>query len=179
MENKANPHLPGNTITMAEVNANPSHTGSRKAGLVKHRSTKIDMTPMVDLAFLLLTFFILTTTFNKSRVLEVGMPDKQGGSARVSAKNVLNLVLTEDNKIYWWMGISPPVVSTDYSRGGVRKVLLEKSSDNPRIIVLIKPKDGSRFQNVVDILDEMEITGTQRFALVDFREDDRAMLEDR
>lgn len=164
-------------LTMAEVNTNASHAASRKAGLAKHRSTKIDMTPMVDLAFLLLTFFILTTTFNKSRVLEVGMPDKQGGSSPVSAKNVLNLVLVEDNKIFWWMGVSPPVVSTDYSAGGVRKLLLEKSGDNPRLIVLIKPKDHARFQNVVDILDEMEITGTQRFAILDFSDDDRVMLQ--
>ncbi|HET9053316.1 MAG TPA: biopolymer transporter ExbD, partial [Cyclobacteriaceae bacterium] len=109
----------------------------------------------------------------------VGMPDKQGGSTPVNAKNVLNLVLAEDNKIYWWMELSPPVVSTDYSSAGVRKLLLDKSSDNPRLIVLIKPKDRSRFQNVVDILDEMEITGTERFAIVDFSEDDRVMLQGR
>lgn len=134
---------------------------------------------MVDLAFLLLTFFILTTTFNKSRIMEVGMPDKQGGSTPVNAKNVLNLVLAEDDRIYWWIGLFPPVKSTDYSGAGVRKLLLEKSGDNPHLIVLIKPHDRARFQNVVDILDEMEITGTQRFAIVDFSEDDRVMLQGR
>ena len=135
------------------------------------------MTPMVDLAFLLLTFFVLTTTFHKNHVMEVAMPDRQGPSSPVNADNVLNLVLSDNNKIYWWTGLNSPIISTDYSPDGVRQLLLKKNSENPGLVVLIKPNDDAKFQNIVDILDEMEITKTKRFAIVQFTKDEQMFLD--
>jgi biopolymer transport protein ExbD len=143
--------------------------GKKKGGKVraKKSSTKIDMTPMVDLAFLLLTFFILTTTFNKPKTMEVNMPDKvldEKEQTKVNEKDILNLVLGENNKIHWWIGLTPPVTTTSYGKDGVRKVLLEQNRANPKLMVLIKPEDKSKYENMVDILDEMDITATKRFA---------------
>jgi biopolymer transport protein ExbD len=136
------------------------------------------MTPMVDLAFLLLTFFILTATFNKHRVMDLTMPDKTSTDSflPVNEKNVLNLVLAENNRIYWWMGLSPPVEVTNYSKDGIRKILLEKSEADPKLIVLIKPKDESRYENMVDLLDELSITRVKRHAIVDVTEDDKVLI---
>jgi biopolymer transport protein ExbD len=155
--------------------------GKKKGGKVraKKMSTKIDMTPMVDLAFLLLTFFILTTTFNKPKTMEVTMPDKvvdEKDQTKINENDILNLVLAEDNKIYWWIGLNPPVETTNYSQNGVRKVLMEHNKANPKIMILIKPKDESKYENMVDILDEMDITATKRFAIVEFTEDDKTII---
>lgn len=145
----------------------------------KKQSTKIDMTPMVDLAFLLLTFFILTTTFNKPKTMEVNMPDKvkdESEQTKINEKDILNVVLAEDDKIYWYIGLTPPVSQTNYSANGIRKVLLEQNQLNPKLMILIKPEDGSRYENMVDILDEMEITNSKRYAIVDYTPDDKAII---
>ncbi|HEY0655180.1 MAG TPA: biopolymer transporter ExbD [Chryseosolibacter sp.] len=166
---------------MAEVSQGGGGGGKKGGGKVraKKASTKIDMTPMVDLAFLLLTFFILTTTFNKPKTMEVNMPDKVENpedQTKVNEKDILNLVLAENNKIHWWIGLTPPVTTTGYGKDGVRKVLLEQNRANPKLMVLIKPEDKSKYENMVDILDEMDITATKRFAIVDYTPDDKTII---
>lgn len=165
---------------MAEVSQGGGG-GGKDGGKVrsKKQSTKIDMTPMVDLAFLLLTFFILTTTFNKPKTMEVTMPDKvkdETEQTKINENDILNLVLAENDKIYWWIGLTPPAEVTNYSKDGVRKVIMEHNKANPKMMVLIKPKDESKYENMVDILDEMDITATKRFAIVDFTEDDKKII---
>jgi biopolymer transport protein ExbD len=156
--------------------------GHKKGGgkvRAKKQSTKTDMTPMVDLAFLLLTFFLLTTTFNKPKTMEVNMPDKvedESQQTKINERDILNLVLAEDNKIFWWVGLEPPVNTTNYSNDGVRKVILEHTRANPKMMVLIKPKDESRYENMVNILDEMDITDTKRYAIVEYSTDDTAII---
>lgn len=107
------------------------------------------------------------------------MPDKSGISSPVSSSNILNVVLSGGDSIYWWMGLDPPVEVTNYSRHGIRQVLIEKGSTNASLMVLIKPRDNSRFQNMVDILDEMDITGMKRFAIVDFTRQDELIISGR
>lgn len=156
---------------MAEVSQ--SGGGDKKDGKVRSKksSTKIDMTPMVDLAFLLLTFFMLTTTFNKPQTMEIIMPEKpkkEDVPPVVNERKVITLVLAEKDKIYWYQGITEPTVEqTSFSKDGVRKVLLEHNAAIKDLLVLIKPTDQSRYKNVVDILDEMSITNIKRYALVD------------
>jgi biopolymer transport protein ExbD len=164
---------------MAEVTQGGG--GHKKGGKVraKKQSTKTDMTPMVDLAFLLLTFFLLTTTFNKPKTMEVNMPDKvddETQQTKINERDILNLVLAEDDKIFWWVGLEPPISETNYSKDGVRKVVLEHTRANPKMMVLIKPKDESRYENMVNILDEMNITDTKRYAIVEYSPDDKAII---
>jgi biopolymer transport protein ExbD len=161
---------------MAEVS---QQGGNNTAGKIRSNksSTKIDMTPMVDLAFLLLTFFILTTTFNKPKVMELTMPEDGDITQPVNGKNVLNLILSENNKIFWYIGLEPPVFETNYSSEGVRKLLLDHKHKNPKLVVLIKPEDKSKYENVVDVLDEIDITNTQCYAIVDLSDDDREVLK--
>ena len=129
-------HHSRNLNLMAQVDqASKAEPGGKVR--VKKQSTRIDMTPMVDLAFLLLTFFILTTTFTKDNVLKVQMPESAPPSP-VNDENVMNLVLAADNKLFWWMGLEEIAVETNYSRSGIRKLLLDKRKNNPHIIVLIK-----------------------------------------
>jgi biopolymer transport protein ExbD len=164
---------------MAEIN----QTSGKSSGKirVKKLSTRIDMTPMVDLAFLLLTFFILTSTFSHHKVMDLDMPDDKAPNqdrTPVNEKNVLNLVLGENDKLYWWIGFGPTVETTNYSREGVRKLLLEQKK-NPHLVVLIKPHDKSRFENMVDVLDEISITDIKKYAIVGFTDDDKDLIAHR
>lgn len=163
---------------MAEINQGNEPKKPNGKVRTKKQSTKIDMTPMVDLAFLLLTFFILTSSFNDHKIMDLKTPDTSAPPQRIQDKDVLNLVLAENDKIYWWTGLEPPASETNYSKDGVRKILLERRS-NPRLMVLIKPKDDSKYQNMIDILDEIEITNTQTYAIVDFTDEDKRVIGDR
>lgn len=163
---------------MAELDTSQ---GKGKKGKKKHRtkksSTRVDLTPMVDLGFLLVTFFMLTTTFSKPQTMEINMPVKPKGDEKVTdapalkASKALTIIVGAENKLFWYMGIpnkddNVPALS-NFSKDGIRKVILEKNATIKDMVVLIKPSDESNYKNVVDILDEMNITNVKRYALVD------------
>jgi biopolymer transport protein ExbD len=126
-------------------------------------STKIDMTPMVDLAFLLITFFMLTTTFSKPQAMDVNMPDKTDDNKKMEIKEsrTMTVVLGEENKIYWFMGFQNPEVKvTDFTKEGIQKVIVQKSSSlKEDLVVIIKPGKQSKYKNLVDVLDEIHTSG--------------------
>jgi biopolymer transport protein ExbD len=167
---------------MAEVSQGGG--GGSKDGKVRSKksSTKIDMTPMVDLAFLLLTFFMLTTTFNKPQTMEITLPEKpkeEDKLPEVNEKKVVTVILGDNDKVYWYHGITDPEVKvTDFSPNGIRKVLLTQNSQIPGMIILIKPSEESRYKNMVDILDEMNITNMQRYALVKITQEDKDLVKE-
>jgi biopolymer transport protein ExbD len=148
----------------------------------KRHSAHIDMTPMVDLAFLLLTFFVLTSTLRNPLAMEIQMPDKPDTPVvqpEVTSERVLTLVLGENNKIYWYHGIIDPKVEvTNFSPTGIRKVLLEKNAAIKKMVLLVKPSDKSRYKNMVDILDEIDITNIQHYYLVDETTEDRQLISE-
>ncbi len=166
---------------MAEIS---NQGGGKKDGKVRSKktSTRIDMTPMVDLAFLLLTFFVMTTTLNKPQTMEITMPEKAKNEDKppvVNEKRVLTLVLGQDDKVYWYLGITDPKVEvTDFSPNGVRDVLMKENATIKEMVVLIKPSDESRYKNVVDILDEMNITNIGRYALVEITDVDKQLVKE-
>ncbi|WP_242923731.1 ExbD/TolR family protein [Pontibacter liquoris] len=151
-------------------------------------STKIDMTPMVDLAFLLLTFFMLTTTFAKPQTMEINMPvkpDKEEEQIELKASNAMTIILAKDDKIFYYYGLgnpadNPEVVESDYSSNGIRKVLTSpKIKGNDKMTIMIKPMADSRYKNVVDILDELKITDTKKFALVEITDNDKQLVQNK
>ncbi len=158
--------------------------GGKKGGKIRSKktSTRIDMTPMVDLAFLLLTFFILTTTLSKPQTMEITMPEKpkEGDiQPEVNEKKVLTLILGGNDKVYWYVGITNPEVKrANFSKDGIRKILLQKNSEIREMIVLIKALDESKYKNVVDILDEMTISNIKRYAIVDITSVDKELVKE-
>jgi biopolymer transport protein ExbD len=158
--------------------------GHKKGGKVRSKktSTRIDMTPMVDLAFLLLTFFILTTTLSKPQTMEITMPEKlkkEDVQTEVNEKKVLTIVLGDNDKAFWYVGITEPrAEKVDFSKDGIRKVLLKKNSEIREMIVLIKAMDQSKYKNMVDILDEMTICNIKRYAIVDITSADKDIVKE-
>ncbi len=161
---------------MAELQQKESGGKKGKKKGRKKMSTRIDLTPMVDLGFLLVTFFMLTTTFSKPQTMEINLPVKpkeevtEEEQNAVKASKALTLIIDGENKIYWYQGIpgadNIPVL-TNFSADGIRKILVEKNSTIQDMVVLIKPTDEANYKNVVDILDEMNISNIKRYALVD------------
>ncbi|TAE19818.1 MAG: biopolymer transporter ExbD [Bacteroidetes bacterium] len=162
----------------------------------KKVSTKVDMTPMVDLGFLLITFFMLTTTMSKPKTMEINMPDKTEDKKKdkieVKESHTLTLLLDKDNKIFWYRGMLKPdksldeLTKTDFKT--IRKTLLDLKKEigsvvNSKtkktewaIVVVIKLTDRAKYRNMVDILDEMNITDIQKYAIVDLAEADEDYL---
>jgi biopolymer transport protein ExbD len=151
---------------MAEINSEGKSKGKKRG---KKVSTKIDMTPMVDLAFLLITFFMLTTTFNKPQSMELNMPDKndKNESQEIKESKAMTIILGEDDKVYWYMGMSEPdMKQTDYSSAGIRQVIVDKNKQVEGLVIIIKAMKKSKYKNMVDILDEMHITDSKRYAIM-------------
>lgn len=180
---------------MAEI-AQDGGGGHKKGGKVRSKkmSTRIDFTPMVDLGFLLITFFMLTTTLAKPQILALVMPDKDVDKEDVEPvkeSKVLTLLLGPSDKVYWYEGITDAKLdSTDYSAEGIRKVILDKMDKVNKqfgmdeykkknkegveedlkgsfINVIIKPTKESRYKNLVDALDEMAITKVRYYVILD------------
>jgi len=113
--------------------------GKQKGGKKKAKkfSTHIDMTPMVDLMCLLITFFMLTTAFSKPKAMEITMPEKKDDptvkAPEIQADRTVNILVSGDDKIYYYFGVADPklplpqLVSTDYSKDGIRKMLLQRN----------------------------------------------------
>jgi biopolymer transport protein ExbD len=114
--------------------------------------------------------------------MELILPEKQDGETeseqpKVNEKKVLSIVLDGDNKIYWYIGMTDPQVhETDYSATGIRDVLLEQNRLIDKMVVLVKPDTTATYENLVDILDELEITNIERYALVDMGDEDEAIM---
>lgn len=178
---------------MAELNT--ASKGDGKKVRSKKQNPGVDLTAMVDLAFLLITFFILTTTLSKPQSMDLAMPDKEELSdepqTETPAWRTLTVVLGEDNKVAYYVGsIDNPQPGgepklTTYGKNGIRQVILDKSKEvrarvtNPEkesLVILIKPSDKSNYKNFVDILDEMAITQEKRYAVMDITDEDIQML---
>ncbi|MET4075750.1 biopolymer transporter ExbD [Hymenobacter sp. UYCo722] len=175
---------------MAEIQGKADSGGKGGKKRAKKMSTKIDMTPMVDLAFLLLTFFMLTTTFAKPNVMQLTMPVKKDDNTedtKIKNSQAMTIILGKDNKAYYYFGMNTPndktvpkpeLKVTNFSADGIRKVILTRKSQQPEPIILIKPSDESKYRNMVDILDEMNITNQKKYALVKVSKDDLALIKD-
>jgi len=112
--------------------------GSKKKRAKKH-PTAIDMTPMVDLMCLLITFFMLTTAFSKPKVMVITMPEKdnkeQKEQPKISAERTLNILLSGNDEVFYYKGQAAPgkpmpqLVKSDFSKDGIRKMLLDRNRD--------------------------------------------------
>src|SRR5476651_699765 len=140
---------------MAELDT--SGGGKHKGGKIRSKkaSTRIDLTAMVDLAFLLITFFMLTTTLAKKKEMDLAMPDDSVKESQlpVAATRSMTILLGSHNKIEWYMGEAGKTAPTvdNYGKDGLRKALIENekkveathAAPDNFMIVLIKPSPKS------------------------------------
>ncbi len=158
-------------IAMAELNNN-SNNGKEKRGFSKRKtlSTKVDLTPMVDLGFLLITFFIFTTSLQSASVMRMTLPDEKGKPTPVKASSTLTLLLASDHQVYYYSGEydkDTSLLSSPIQQIRDVIVLKKQQSDSSFFSIIIKAGNTSVYKDVVDLLDEMTIADVKRFALVD------------
>lgn len=155
---------------MAELNVSGggAHKKGRSVKKGKKLSTRVDLTPMVDLGFLLITFFIFTTTMSEAKVMHLILPKdlKNPNEAKVSA--VITLILGKDDKVYYYERDSAQTMKpTDFKR--LRDIVIDKKNrtDPKDFMVIIKSTNEATFKNSINLLDEMTIDGVKRYAMVD------------
>jgi biopolymer transport protein ExbD len=161
---------------MAELDTSGGGKGKKKGGQ-KKKSTRVDLTAMVDLAFLLITFFILTTTLNKPKAQELIMPDKDDTKQQlpVPESRTMTLLLGANDKLEWFVGAAgatPPKV-IGYGKNELRKTLIDQnnaikaSHGGQPMIVIVSPSAQSTYKNIVTVMDELNIVDIEQRAIVD------------
>jgi biopolymer transport protein ExbD len=206
---------------MAQMDVAAGDSGHKKGPGVKKAkklSTRVDMTPMVDLGFLLITFFIYTTTMSTPNTTKLNMPKKEEDQTKqmeVVKSGLLTILLGKDN-VYYYEGELLPDGSNFMTSSfptpenpGVRKVIQDKRAqvmaahthndackkiwdENDEVksgvadekacldrdlVVVIKPDVNAKYGRAVDVLDEMNINGVQRYALIDITPQEQTVLE--
>ncbi|HEX8333652.1 MAG TPA: biopolymer transporter ExbD [Segetibacter sp.] len=167
---------------MAEVTSIENQQ-KKRVGVAKSKklSTRVDLTPMVDLGFLLLTFFIFTTTMSQPTAVKIVLPDDSGESTRVKQSGALTILLGSNSSVYYYEG--------ELQQGGtnirtssmslIRETLISKkrsTTEERDFVVIIKPATTSVYKDLVNIVDEMTINDVKRYALVDITLREEEML---
>ncbi len=176
--------------------------GKKGPGVKKSKklSTRVDLTPMVDLGFLLITFFMLTTTLNKPKTMQINMPYKDDNEVieeetKIKESTALTVLLSKKHRVYYYEGMAtdpetaPEVLLTSFKNpDGIRDVIIDKKnkvqglkrsgqlSEKDKTTILIKPDTNSTYEDMVNILDEMAINDIRVYAIVDITDVDREFI---
>jgi biopolymer transport protein ExbD len=143
------------------------HKKMRRLGI------RIDMTPMVDVAFLLLTFFIMTTSMSRPQTMEINLPPSNV-NIDVPESNLMTLLVKEDGSIFWNIATDAP---QKIEFKDLRNVMRQKIQQNPKLITLIKIDRKGKYHMMVDIMDELNLADITRFSLAPMLENDKKRLE--
>jgi len=179
---------------MEAINITVGNRGRAGVNRPKKNNPKTDMTPMVDLGFLLISFFVMTTELSKPRVAPLNMP-KEGPSMPLGKSNALTVLLAGDNNVYYYHGnwkdavASNSIVRTSlYSGDGLRKVIIgkkqwldknDKKEGRNGLMMLIKSTGETPYKNVIDALDETMINDIRKYALVKMEKEEVVWLKGR
>lgn len=176
---------------MAEINTNAG--SNRRRGVVRSKklSTRVDLTPMVDLGFLLITFFVFTTTVSQPAAMPMRLPADSDSPTNVKESTALTIIPIGKDKVFYYHGTLANAEDkgqygiTGFSvSSGIGNIIRQKQQALERsgmardeLMVVIRPSDNCRYQNVVDALDEMTINTVTRYALADITDAEKNFLQ--
>lgn len=151
---------------------------SKKKGGKKHKAKKrvairIDMTPMVDVMMLLITFFMLTTVFNTPQTMEINLPPDSDVKVEVAETSLLTIRATADGTIYVNIGIETPE-KIEFNE--LRPLLVDRSKAIPKLVCLIKVERDGTYEQMVNIMDELNLANITRFSIAPFKEIDQQLV---
>lgn len=168
---------------MAEIEITKLPCGNKR---MKHKSTRVDLTPMVDLGFLLITFFVFTSAMALPKTMGIIEPAGDNPNDLICNSCVLTVLLQKDNRLSYYEGMpenNPPVKQTSFAVNGIRHVLLDKMEkvrlslgDAGKFVLIIKPGPQSSMQNFVDIMDEVAINGIRHYYASEINEADKKLF---
>ena len=152
-------------------------SGKRLGHGLHHRKrrvgVRIDMTPMVDVAFLLLIFFMVTTVFRTPKALEVNLPPKV--DAPVPKSHTFLIRILADGRLYWQDGATNQPW-TRSSLGELRTVLAPYAGNGKKIMIVGIDRE-SEFGNMVKTLDELHAAGLTRFSITPLKDTEIVEVE--
>lgn len=164
------------------------HAPKGKKNRVQKAQLKIDMTPMVDLGFLLITFFIFTTSMSEPAVTKLYMP-ADGAPGTLSEEAALTVLLAGKDSVYYYHGKLEEALKrnelnfTNYVRKGLGNIIRkkQKSLGNKRneLMLLIKPLETSSYSNLMNALDEVMINDVKKYAIVDVTDQEKSFVQKR
>lgn len=151
----------------------------RKKGRAKKRKKgrrvgiRIDMTPLVDVAFLLLTFFMLTTSMSRPQTMEINLPPDADVKVEIAESNLLTLRVNNKGVVFWSIGIETPA-KIEFK--DLRNFLKERASTNPKLVTLVKVDRQGKYDMMVNMMDELNLATITRFSLAPLLDADKALL---
>jgi biopolymer transport protein ExbD len=153
---------------------------AKKGGKGHHRpkrrvGVRIDMTPMVDVAFLLLIFFMVTTVFRTPQALEINLPPNKEQTAQIAESNVLQLRVLKDDRVFWKKG--PKTDPWSHTTVAGIKDVIKPFISNDKLVVLINIDREAKFNNMVTIIDELDLVHLSRFSILELTDKDKAEVE--
>jgi biopolymer transport protein ExbD len=163
----------------------PEASGSKKKGLHRRKpkriGIKIDMTPMVDVAFLLLIFFMCTTVFRKPQALEINLPPDPKAKVEIAESNVMTLrvVAPADKsrgevRAFWTVAKEPyKEVKVD----ALQPIFLAEGKRNPKLVVLVKIDRLAKYHYMVEIIDQLQFAELNRFSLAPLEPAEKSEVE--
>ena len=167
---------------MAEMDTSGGGGHKKGPGVKKGKklSTRVDLTPMVDLGFLLITFFIFTTTMSQPTAMRIFLPkdvQKPEEQNKVKASAVLTIMLAKNDQIFYYEGDDPTKLQSANFKN-IRDIVIDKKrrTDPKDFVVVIKPSQDASYKNTVNILDEMNIDEVHRYAMVDITPDEYKLI---
>jgi biopolymer transport protein ExbD len=178
---------------MTELNLPEQFRGRTGVRRMKKANLKVDMTPMVDLGFLLIAFFfVFTTEVSKPGITNLYMPDDKGDPTAVSQNKSLTILLGNNNRLFYYYGNPEEafrnnrVYESSYSEiNGIGNIIRKKQSDlykdqvdKKQLMIIIKASRYSSYNNVINALDEMLINGVTRYAIIDLEKNDARFLDE-
>jgi len=152
----------------------PQPGGGGKGKKKKRVGIRIDMTPLVDVAFLLLIFFMVTTVFRTPQALEINLPPKDNPPVPIAMRNILTVYALPGDRYKWTVGEMEPAESDWKSLPGVFKQ--ERDKNASKIVVVIKIHPEAKFHSMVDIIDELDALKMNRFALAPMTDEDKVKV---
>lgn len=145
----------------------------------KRNTTRLDMTPMVDLGFLLVTFFMLSSNYAKPHAMKLLMPNTQTTQTMpVSDAGALTFYLAKDAQVYYTLGLSTKLHQIESSQQQMQQLLArQKQKSGERLFVLVKATSQAKYRLLVDVLDELKIADINQFAIVSLSDADKTLLK--
>lgn len=148
------------------------HGKGKKRKKGRRLGIRIDMTPLVDVAFLLLTFFMFTTSMSRPQTMEINLPPNDV-NVEIAESNLLTLRITDKAEIYWAIGIESP---KKVEMSDLRKLLREQAQMKAKLVTLVKINREGKFKTLVNIIDELNLANIERFSIAPMTDQDKALL---
>lgn len=172
---------------MAEVIAQEKQGGSKQ----RKKLIRVDMTPMVDLGFLLITFFMFTTNFTKPNVMDLGLPAKNPhpptiNDVVIDQKNQITFILGKDNRVFYHQSSKEELnknnlKETNFSGINISKIISEAYNNAPnkgKFTIIVEPTDDANYKNFVDVLDNIAISKKERYGVTDIKPWEKKVYEE-